>query len=136
MFNHQHLKEIRQSLSVAAGREVPEIEFIPMRGDFPRGIFVTAYLHSDLTEEDVKKIYEEFYRDAPFTHLSDRQIDLKQVVNTNKGLVSVEKHGDKLLILSAIDNLLKGASGQAVENMNIMFGLDETCGLRLKPSAF
>lgn len=136
VFNHQHLKEIRQSLSVAAGREVPEIEFIPMRGDFPRGIFVTAYLHSDLTEEDVKKIYEEFYRDAPFTHLSDRQIDLKQVVNTNKGLVSVEKHGDKLLILSAIDNLLKGASGQAVENMNIMFGLDETCGLRLKPSAF
>ena len=97
---------------------------------------MTAYLHSDLTEEDVKKIYEEFYRDAPFTHLSDRQIDLKQVVNTNKGLVSVEKHGDKLLILSAIDNLLKGASGQAVENMNIMFGLDETCGLRLKPSAF
>ena len=136
VFNHQHLKEIRQSLSVAAGREVPEIDFIPMRGDFPRGIFVTAYLHSDLTEEDVKKIYEEFYRDAPFTHLSDRQIDLKQVVNTNKGLVSVEKHGDKLLILSAIDNLLKGASGQAVENMNIMFGLDETCGLRLKPSAF
>lgn len=136
VFNHQHLKEIRQSLSVAAGREVPEIDFIPMRGDFPRGIFVTAYLHSDLTEEDVKKIYEEFYRDAPFTHLSDRQIDLKQVVNTNKALVSVEKHGDKLLILSAIDNLLKGASGQAVENMNIMFGLDETCGLRLKPSAF
>ena len=136
VFNHQHLKEIRQSLSVAAGREVPEIEFIPMRGDFPRGIFVTAYLHSDLTEEDAKKIYEEFYRDAPFTHLSDRQINLKQVVNTNKALVSVEKHGDKLLILSAIDNLLKGASGQAVENMNIMFGLDETCGLRLKPSAF
>lgn len=136
VFSHQHLKEIRQSLSAAAGAEIPEIDFIPMRGDFPRGIFVTAYLESDLSVDDARKIFEDYYRDAPFTHLSQRPIDLKQVVNTNKALVYVEKHDNKLLILSAIDNLLKGASGQALQNMNLMFGLDESTGLRLKPSAF
>lgn len=136
VFSHQHLKEIRQSLSAAAGAEIPEIDFIPMRGDFPRGIFVTAYLESDLSGDDARKIFEDYYRDAPFTHLSQRPIDLKQVVNTNKALVYVEKHDNKLLILSAIDNLLKGASGQALQNMNLMFGLDESTGLRLKPSAF
>lgn len=135
-FDHQHLLEIRQSLSQASGGEVPVIDFIPMRGDFPRGIFVTAYLKSDLSEDEARRIYAEFYRDAPFTHFSDRPVDLKQVVNTNKAVVSVEKHGDNLLILAAIDNLLKGASGQAVQNMNLIFGLDEKCGLRLKSSAF
>ena len=113
-----------------------DINFIPMRGDFPRGIFVTAYTRCDLGLEDATKLYRDFYRDAAFTHIADKSLDLKQVVNTNKCLLWLEKHDDKLLVLSAIDNLLKGASGQAVQNMNLMFGLDETTGLRLKPSAF
>lgn len=135
-FTHQHLLEIRQSLCQAARAEIPEIDFIPMRGDFPRGIFVTAYMDSPMSADEATQIYRDFYRDSAFTHVSDRPVDLKQVVNTNKAVVSIEKHGRKLLILSAIDNLLKGASGQAVQNLNLMFGLDEKCGLRLKPSAF
>lgn len=135
-FEHQHLKEIRQSLRCLMPECDAELNFIPVRGDFPRGIFVTAYTESDLTEEQARKIYHEFYRDEPFTHISDRPIDLKQAINTNKALLHIGKHGNKLLITGAIDNLLKGASGQAVENMNLMFGLDETTGLKLKPSAF
>lgn len=135
-FSHQHLKEIRQSLAQASGGDVPELNFIPMRGDFPRGIFVTAYLKSDLSEDEARRIFNDFYCEAIFTHVSDKSLDLKQVVNTNKAIVHVEKHGDTILIVSAIDNLLKGASGQALQNMNIMFGLEESCGLRLKPSAF
>lgn len=135
-FTHQHLKEIRQTLGKLQPGLDARINFVPVRGDFPRGIFVCAYIDTPLTEEEARGIYSDFYADAPFTHLSSRPVDLKQVVNTNKCVVSVEKHGDKLLILSAIDNLLKGASGQAVQNMNLMFGLPEKTGLSLKPSAF
>lgn len=135
-FEHQHLLEIRRSLSQLQPSMLPEINFIPMRGDFPRGIFVTAYTRCDLGLEDATKLYRDFYHDAAFTHIADKALDLKQVVNTNKCLIWLEKHDDKLLVLSTIDNLLKGASGQAVQNMNLMFGLDETTGLRLKPSAF
>lgn len=135
-FEHQHLLEIRRSLSQLQPSMQADINFIPMRGDFPRGIFVTAYTRCDLGLEDATKLYLDFYRDAAFTHIADKSLDLKQVVNTNKCLLWLEKHDDKLLVLSAIDNLLKGASGQAVQNMNLMFGLDETTGLCLKPSAF
>ena len=135
-FEHQHLKEISMTLSGLAGGEKPQISFIPVRGDFARGIFVMADVTTSLSQEDAQKLYENFYRDAEFTHVSTRPVDLKQVVNTNKCVISLEKHGDKLLILCAIDNLLKGASGQAVHNMNLMFGLPERTGLALKPSAF
>ncbi|MDR0995053.1 MAG: N-acetyl-gamma-glutamyl-phosphate reductase [Tannerella sp.] len=135
-FAHQHLHEIRQSLAQLQGSQPVPINFIPMRGDFARGIFASIYLDCPLEEEEACRIYTDFYDGQPFTHLSAANIDLKQVVNTNKCLLHVEKHGSKLLILSVIDNLLKGASGQAVHNMNLLFGLDETCGLRLKPSAF
>lgn len=136
VFNHQHLKEIKQSLCGLMPGFESELDFIPMRGDFPRGIFVTAYLRSSLTEEEARQLYSEFYKDASFTVVTERAVDLKQVVNTNKALVSVQKIDGKLFIISAIDNLLKGASGQAVQNMNLMFGLDETTGLKLKSSAF
>ena len=112
------------------------IDFVPMRGDFARGIFVSAVLDCCMQEEDAVKLYETYYKDAAFTFVSPRPVDLKDVVNTNKALVHVEKHGDKLVVSSVIDNLLKGASGQAVQNMNIMFGLPEKLGLRLKASAF
>jgi N-acetyl-gamma-glutamyl-phosphate reductase len=112
------------------------IDFIPYRGDFARGIFVTEVIKTDCPIEEVVAFYKAFYKDAAFTHYSDKALDLKQVVNTNKALVHCEKIGNKLLITSVIDNLLKGAVGQAVQNMNIMFGIDETAGLRLKASAF
>lgn len=134
-FEHQHLKEICQTLGKAAG-SAPTINFVPVRGDFARGIFVAAWLDSDLTEEEARQLYADCYADAPFTHVSDRSIDLKQAVNTNKAIIGLEKHGRQLLVTCAIDNLLKGASGQAVENMNLMFGLPEDTGLKLKPSAF
>lgn len=135
-FGHQHLAEIRQTLTQLQPDFTAEINFVPMRGDFARGIFASVYTDCELSQEEVDKLYNDFYADAPFTHVADRAVDLKQVVNTNKALVKPEIHGSKLLIASAIDNLLKGASGQAVENMNIMFGLDPATGLRLKPSAF
>ncbi len=135
-FSHQHLKEIGMTLGRLAGGEAPNISFIPVRGDFARGIFVMADITTALTAEEATSLYEDFYRDAEFTHVSTRPVDLKQVVNTNKCVISLEKHGDKLLVLCAIDNLLKGASGQAVHNMNLMFGLPESTGLRLKSSAF
>ena len=113
-----------------------DIDFIPYRGDFARGIFCTAVVRTKAPIEDIVEAYKDFYADAAFTHYSDKPIDLKQVTNTNKALVHCEKYGDKLLITSAIDNLLKGAVGQAVQNMNIMFGIDQTTGLRLKASAF
>ena len=113
-----------------------DIDFIPYRGDFARGIFCTAVIRTKAPEEDIIEAYKDFYADAAFTHYSDKAIDLKQVVNTNKAVVHCEKFGDKLLVTSAIDNLLKGAVGQAVQNMNLMFGIDETTGLRLKASAF
>lgn len=135
-FQHQHIAEIRQSLKQVQGYLDADIDFIPYRGNFARGIFCTAVVRTPAPLEDVKEAYKDFYRHAAFTHVSDNPIDLKQVVNTNKALVHVEKYGNKLLITSAIDNLLKGAVGQAVQNMNIMFGIDEHAGLRLKPSAF
>ena len=113
-----------------------EIDFIPYRGDFARGIFATAVVKTDAPIEDIVAAYKDFYKDAAFTHYSDKAIDMKQAVNTNKALVHCDKFGNKLLITSCIDNLLKGAVGQAVQNMNIMFGINESEGLRLKASAF
>ena len=110
--------------------------FIPQRGCFARGIFVTAYARCNLPLEEVQRIYADYYKDAAFTHLVLKSPDMKQVVGTNKALVYVEKYQDQLLMISCIDNLLKGAVGQAVQNMNLMFGLDETAGLRLKANAF
>ena len=134
-FEHQHLKEIGQTLRTVGGKEI-EIDFVPMRGDFPRGIFISAWIHTPISIEEARKLYTDFYASAEFTHVSPRPIDLKQAVNTNKAIIGLEKHGDRLLITTAIDNLLKGASGQAVQNMNIMMGLPERTGLNLKPSAF
>ena len=149
-FTHQHLHEICQSLNEVKPAGAPfftspisekqesgvSIDFIPYRGDFARGIFVTEVIKTECPIYDIAAFYKEFYKDAAFTHYSDKALDLKQVVNTNKALVHCEKIGNKLLITSVIDNLLKGAVGQAVQNMNIMFGIDETAGLRLKASAF
>ena len=135
-FTHQHLAEIRQSLSQVQGYLDASIDFIPYRGDFARGIFCTAVIKTKAPAEDIVEAYKEFYRDAAFTHYSDKAIDLKQVVNTNKALVHVDCFDGKVLVTSAIDNLLKGAVGQAVQNMNLMFGIDETAGLHLKASAF
>ena len=137
-FTHQHLAEIRQSIQQVQGHLEASIDFIPYRGDFARGIFCTEVVRIDpeVPEEDIVKLYKQFYETAAFTHYVDRDLDLKQVVNTNKALVHVEKYDSKLLITSVIDNLLKGASGQAVQNMNLMFGIDEHAGLDLKPSAF
>ena len=135
-FTHQHLAEIRQSLERVQGWLEVDIDFIPYRGDFARGIFATEVVRTKASIEKIVEVYKEFYQDAAFTHYVDKPIDLKQVVNTNKCLVHVEKYDNKLLITSCIDNLLKGAVGQAVQNMNLMFGIDEKAGLRLKASAF
>lgn len=135
-FTHQHLAEIRRTLTGLQPGFEADINFIPVRGDFPRGIFAMSHLTTPLTIDEAKALYSEFYRDAAFTHVIDSPVDLKQAVNTNKAIISLEKHGDKLLVTAAIDNLLKGASGQAVQNMNIMSGLPETAGLKLKASAF
>lgn len=135
-FTHQHLTEIGATLEKLQPGHSAAINFVPVRGDFARGIFAITHLDCPLGEEDAIALYKDFYRNAPFTVVSDRPVDLKQAVNTNKAIINLEKHGDKLLITCAEDNLLKGASGQAVENMNIMFGLDRRTGLRLKPSAF
>ena len=135
-FGHQHIAEIKQSLKQLQNSFNVEIDFIPYRGDFPRGIFATLVVKSKVSLQEIERIYEEYYAKDSFTHIVKENIDLKQVVNTNKCLIHLEKHGDKLFIISCIDNLLKGASGQAVHNMNLMFNLEETVGLRLKPSAF
>ena len=135
-FCHQHVPEICQSLKQVQGELDAEIDFIPYRGDFARGIFATEVVKTDMPIEQIVEAYKDFYKDAAFTHYVDNAIDMKQVVNTNKALIHCDKFGNKLLITSTIDNLLKGAVGQAVQNMNIMFGVDETMGLRLKGSAF
>lgn len=147
-FEHQHLQEISESLNQLQDGFLPEssrslmeraaerINFVPLRGAFPRGIFSSIYLDYALTEEEAYQLYTSYYESHPFTIVSRENIDLKQVVNTNKSIIHLEKHGDKLLILNATDNLLKGASGQAVQNMNLMFGLDERAGLNLKPQGF
>ncbi|MDR0864591.1 MAG: N-acetyl-gamma-glutamyl-phosphate reductase [Candidatus Symbiothrix sp.] len=131
-FEHQHLKEIAESLN----QDKSNLNFIPVRGDFPRGIFATAYTECDLSVEEAIRLYNDFYKEAAFTFVTDKNVDLKQVVNTNKCLLHLEKHGNKLFVISVIDNLLKGASGQAVQNFNLLFGLDEKTGLNLKASAF
>ena len=135
-FSHQHIAEIRQSLKQVQGYLDASIDFIPYRGDFARGIFCTAVIKTKAPADDIVAAYKEFYQDAAFTHYSDKAIDLKQVVNTNKALVHVDGFEGKVLVTSCIDNLLKGAVGQAVQNMNLMFGIDERTGLRLKASAF
>ena len=155
LFTHQHLHEICETLNTLRPADAPEvvdtlnegfevadgkvtIDFIPYRGDFARGIFCTEVITLDkaVDKEEIVTLYKEFYKEAAFTHYSDKAIDLKQVVNTNKALVHVNVFGHKIVVTSTIDNLLKGAVGQAVQNMNIMFGLDEKAGLCLKPSAF
>lgn len=135
-FGHQHLIEIGMNVHNLQPGYDQSINFIPVRGDFARGILASAYVDCELGLEEATALYEDFYKDAAFTHVFHSNVDLKQVVNTNKCVISIEKHGSKLLVNSVIDNLLKGASGQAVQNMNLMFGLPETLGLRLKASAF
>lgn len=155
LFTHQHLHEICETLNTLRPTNAPEvvdtlnegfniagdkvtIDFIPYRGDFARGIFCTEVITLDKAADadEIVSLYKEFYKDAAFTHYSDKAIDLKQVVNTNKALVHVDVFGRKIVVTSMIDNLLKGAVGQAVQNMNIMFGINERTGLNLKPSAF
>ena len=135
-FTHQHLLEINQTVQELCPGYEGRVLFIPQRGCFARGIFVTAYAKCDRPPGEVQQIYEDYYKDAAFTHFVTKSPDMKQVVNTNKALVYVEKYEDQLLMISCIDNLLKGAVGQAVQNMNLMFGLDEREGLCLKASAF
>lgn len=135
-FGHQHLSEIGQSLCQLQTGFTQAINFIPVRGNFARGIYATTYTKCTLSLDEAKKLYTDFYKDAAFTFVSEKNPDMKQVVNTNKAIVYLEKHEDKLLIVSMIDNLLKGASGQAVQNMNLMFGLDEKSGLGLKSIGF
>jgi len=144
VFTHQHLHEIRQSLTELQGTLEASIDFIPYRGDFARGIFCTEVVKFDgeegtptnPTAEQLAEMYRTFYADAAFTHYVDKALDLKQVVNTNKALVHIDKFANKAVITCIIDNLLKGAVGQAVQNMNLMFGIDERCGLGLKANAF
>ena len=137
LFTHQHLGEIRMNLGSIAGKE-PVVNFVPFRGDFTRGIFASVYTRATegISETDYRQLFEEYYAASPFVFHSDEGISLKEVVNTNKALLHLELHNGYVHISSAIDNLVKGAAGQAVQNMNIMFGLPETTGLRLKPSAF
>ncbi len=134
-FTHQHLDEIGQSLHQLSGADTT-INFIPYRGDFTRGIIITSYFDTKAAEEDILEMYQSFYLGQPFTFVVDDNPDLKMVVNTNKALVYPKKIGNKLMVISVIDNLLKGASGQALQNMNLMFGFNEDAGLKLKSIAF
>ncbi len=137
LFTHQHLAEIKQNIERVSGNS-PVVNFVPLRGDFTRGIFASVYTKAveGMSQEDYQKLYQEYYSLSPFVFHSTEGISMKEVVNTNKGLVHVELHDGYVHIASAIDNLVKGAAGQAVQNMNLMFGLPEDTGLRLKPSAF
>lgn len=134
-FTHQHLGEINESL-LSLQKSIGEIMFLPNRGNFTRGILATAYTAYSGSLEDAKKIYQEYFKDAEFTQLAEEPINLKQVVNTNQCHIHLHKHGSTLLITSALDNLLKGASGQAVQNMNLMFGIKENMGLQLKAGVY
>ena len=133
---HQHLGEIVQSLQQLQGKTDINVNFVPWRGDFTRGIFISSQISCDLSLQDLNNPYEAFYEGHPFTHITKEPVFLKQVVNTNKCLIQLEKAGSLLVVHSVADNLLKGASGQAVQNMNLIFGLDETTGLKLKASMF
>lgn len=137
LFTHQHLAEIKQNLHRVGGKECT-VNFVPLRGDFARGIFASVYTRAaeGMSEADYRKLFEDYYAESPFVFHSNEGISMKEVVNTNKGLVHVELHDGYVHIASCIDNLVKGAAGQAVQNMNLMFGLPEDRGLRLKPSAF
>lgn len=135
-FVHQHLPEIKQSIAQLQNTFDSDIIFVPFRGDFPRGIFASIIVNCNEDVEELYRFYDSFYQTSPFVYPIRTNIDLKQVVNTNKCLIHLERHGGKLLVASCIDNLLKGASGTAVQNMNLLFGLPETEGLKLKPSAF
>ena len=135
-FNHQHLGEVHQTVNQLQSNFNAEINFMPYRGNFSRGIFSTTYIKFENSIEEAKKIYQSYYKDAVFTFVSEKDIHMKQVVNTNKCLLHLIKHGTKLLITSTIDNLLKGASGQAIQNMNLMFGFEEMTGLNLKANYF
>ncbi|MFT6867208.1 MAG: N-acetyl-gamma-glutamyl-phosphate reductase [Cyclobacteriaceae bacterium] len=134
-FTHQHLDEIGESMTQVSGK-TSIINFIPYRGNFTRGIIITSYFDTDVSLEQARKVYRDFYKGELFVHIVDSNPDLKQVVNTNKALIYLEKYDNKLIIISVIDNLLKGASGQAIQNMNLMFGLDEQAGLKIKSAAF
>ncbi len=136
IFSHQHNEEINQSIGQLQEKYEPSLNFMPLRGNFSRGILVTAYTHFEGTIEEAYNIYRDYYRGHPFVLVSNENPDLKLVVNTNKCILYIEKHNDKLVVISVIDNLVKGASGQAVQNMNLMFDLDEKSGLNLKASAF
>ena len=133
---HQHLSEIGQSLSQLQKNNDFDISFVPWRGDFTRGIFISSQVKCDLSFEETKSLYKDFYAGHIFTHISDEPIFLKQVVNSNKCIIQIEKVGNKVVVHSVIDNLLKGASGQAVQNMNLMFGIEESAGLKLKANFF
>jgi N-acetyl-gamma-glutamyl-phosphate reductase len=135
-FEHQHLGEINQSVNQLQADYSDELIFVPNRGDFTRGIFATLYTDSDESLEDLVAKYEDFYKNEPFVTVTTTNINMKQVVQTNKCIISLLKKGNRILITSIIDNLTKGASGQAIQNMNLMFGLEETTGLHLKPSGF
>lgn len=135
-FNHQHLPEIRQSLIQLDARFEAPIHFIPVRGNFTRGIFATVYTKTDLSLEQARSLFKDYYQDETFVKITDENPDLKQVVNTNKCILYLEKHNSLLLVISALDNLLKGASGQAVQNLNILYGWPEDSGLKLKGIAF
>lgn len=135
-FTHQHLGEINQTVSQLQTSFNSEIHFMPNRGNFSRGIFATAYTTYEGTLEDAKTLYKTYYKDAAFTFVSEEDIHLKQVVNTNKCIIHLHKHNNKLLVTSIIDNLLKGASGQAIQNMNLVFGFEESEGLKLKANFF
>lgn len=135
-FEHQHLNEIGQSIKILQPDHAAEVNFIPNRGNFSRGIHATAYTNYSGSLENAIAMYSEFYKDASFTHLVEEELHLKQVVNTNKCLIRLQKFNNKLLVTSVIDNLLKGASGQSVQNMNLMFGLEESLGLQLKANYF
>jgi N-acetyl-gamma-glutamyl-phosphate reductase len=135
-FTHQHLGEIGETLVGLQPSFDKPVRFIPYRGNFTRGIFASVYTTCELLIPEAQKLYTDYYRDAPFTVVSEKEVHLKQVVNTNKCLLHVSKHDDQVLITSALDNLLKGASGQAIQNMNLLFGLEETAGLGIKASFF
>lgn len=135
-FTHQHLGEITQSLKKLQTNFDQSVQFIPMRGAFTRGILAACYIKSDTRLDQVKELYKEYYSEHPFVHISETEVDVKQVVNTNKAILYITKENDQILVIGVIDNLVKGASGQAIQNMNLMFGIDETTGLHLKPSAF
>jgi N-acetyl-gamma-glutamyl-phosphate reductase len=134
-FTHQHLDEINKTVFAVSG-ESPQINFVPMRGDFTRGIFTSIYTKCDYTADKIEEMYKEYYSTSPFVHISEEPISLKEVINTNKCLIHIESHNGYIHITTIIDNLVKGASGQAVQNMNLMFGLEENMGLKLKPTAF